>query len=230
MVCSVFRTEPGLQFLCQHIKNALSLPFALYCLQWHKSVCKTNTYMRYVCLHVPCRTGERRSPSCLLGAWPGHPVLPQLPTRVHCQALQAPLPRLWPRSVRRLLVGAPAGSVAGLGPPGARVHKLQPEARRALTGTAFLPRSTGENHSLTQLAVCHCFTSVTLMVLSCICGKEVFRHIYIYSRFGFQSSCGLCRTAGTCKLLDWVWNMHFHSGYSQSEFLDSYWHKTLILR
>lgn len=40
--------------------------------------------------------------------------------------------------------------------------------------------STRENHSLTQLAVCHCFTSVTLMVLSCICGKEVFRHIYKY--------------------------------------------------
>lgn len=184
-------------------------------------------------LRVPCRPSERRSPSCLLGAWPGHPVLPQLPTRVHCQAVQAPLPRLWPGSVRRLLPGASGGSIAGLGPPCARVHRLQPETWRTLTGTAFLPRSTGENHSLTQLAVCHCFTSVTLMVLSCICGKEVFRHIHIYRTFrrlGFQSSCGLCRTARTCELLDWVWNLHFHSDYSQSEYFDSYWHKSLILR
>lgn len=31
-------------------------------------------------LRVPCRSGKRRRPSCLLGARPGHPVLPQLPS------------------------------------------------------------------------------------------------------------------------------------------------------
>lgn len=172
----------------------------------------------YVCICV-FRSCERRCPPCLLGARPGHPVVPQLPTRVHCQAVQAPLSRLWPRSVWRLLPWTPDGSVAGLGPPCAHLHQLQPETWRTLTGTAFLPRSTGENHWLTQLAVCHCFTSVTLMVLSRICGKEVFRHIHISINIGqlvdlgFQSSCGLCRTARTCELLDWVWN--FHSDYSE---------------
>lgn len=130
----------------------------------------------YLCYVLPCRPCERCRPSCLLGAWPGHPVLSQLPARVHCQAVKAPLPCLWPRSVWWLLPGASAGSIAGLGPPCAGVRQLQPETWRTLTGTAFLPQSTRENHSLTQLAVCHCFTSVNIMVLSCICGKEVFRH------------------------------------------------------
>lgn len=165
------------------------------------------------CICVFCRLSERCSPTCLLGAWPGHPVLPQLPAWVHCQAVQAPLSRLWPRSMWWLLPGASASSIAGLGPPCARVHQLQPETWRTLTRTAFLPQSTGENHSLTQLAVCHCFTSVTPMVLSCIRGKEDFR--YILADLGFESSCGLCRTARTFELFDWVWNLCFHSDYSK---------------
>lgn len=91
----------------------------------------------YGFLRVPCRFGQRRRPSCLLGARPGHPVLPQLPSRVHCQAVQAPLPRLWPGSVRRLLAGASDRALAGLGPPRARVRELQPETGGPLTRTVF---------------------------------------------------------------------------------------------
>lgn len=115
---------------------------------------------------VPFRSSKRRRPSCLLGARPGHPVLPQLQSWVHCQAVQAPLPRLWPRSVRRLLAWASGRALAGLGPPRARVRELQPETGGPLTRTVFPLQSPGENHLLSQLAVCRCFTSVPLMALS----------------------------------------------------------------
>lgn len=104
-----------------------------------------------VCSHVLWRSSERRSPSCLLGAWPGHPVLPQLPARLHCQAVQAPLSRLWPRSVRRLLPRKAARSVTGLGPPRPGVHKLQPESRGTLTGCR-LPSSEQRRQPLAPSA------------------------------------------------------------------------------
>lgn len=127
----------------------------------------------YASPRVPRRLSERRRPSCLLGARPGYPVLPHLPSRVHCQAFQAPLPRLWPRSVRRLLTGASGRALAGLGPPRARVRELQPETGGTLTRTVSPPAEPGENHLLSQLAVCHCFTSVPLMALSRLL-KEAF--------------------------------------------------------
>lgn len=102
---------------------------------------------------VSVRSSERRSPSCLLGAWSGHPVLPQLPAWVHCQTVQASLPCLWPRSVWWLLPRASASSIAGLGPPRACVHQLQPETWRTLTGMVFLPQSTRKNHSLSSQSV-----------------------------------------------------------------------------
>lgn len=43
-----------------------------------------------------------------------------------------------------------------------------------------------------------------------------FYFIGYLADLGFQSSCGLCRTTRTCELIDWVWNMYYHSGYSQS--------------
>lgn len=112
---------------------------ALYCFfHWFpvREVCGECRAIMYLCMcsHVLWRPSERRSPPRLLGAWPGHPVLPQLPARLHCQAVQAPLSRLWPRGVRRLLPREAARSVTGLGPPRPCVHKLQPESRGTLTG------------------------------------------------------------------------------------------------
>lgn len=137
--------------------------------KWVTCVTNVKPICARVCLHVLCRSSERRSPSCLLGAWPGHPVLPQLPTRLHCQAVQAPLPRLRPRSVWRLLPGAPAGSITGLGPPRARVHKLQPETRRTLTGDCLPSSEHGREplaHSARSLSLLYlCYSNGSVLYL-----------------------------------------------------------------
>lgn len=72
-----------------------------------------------------------------------------------------------------MLAGAPGRALAGLGPPRARVRELQPETGGPLTQTVFPRQSPGENHLLSQLAVCRCFTSVPLTARSRLLTKAL---------------------------------------------------------
>ena len=178
--------------------------------------------------YFPCRPRERCSPSCLLGTWPGHPVMPQLPTWVHCQVVQAPLPRLWPRSVWRMLPGASASPIARLGPSCARVRRLQPETWRALTWGALLPQSTREDRSL-SLQSGNCWSIPPLLQWCCLVSverKSVEMH-RIFNRFGLSEFLWPLWISQSVGLLDWVWKLHFNSDYSQAQYFDLYWHKNL---